>query len=151
MMRTLQILLAVGFIVALAWLILPHPLEGCWIPDYVTPLNTEHQFIRFAEGQSYLYHPYSAPVYEGTYRKFGWNRYMWPSDSERLKGLPATIVVGWFRSSVLIPGSPSHVFYLYRDWRLWDTTRVMRLSEVNALSKRSIELPSAGAADSRSP
>jgi hypothetical protein len=155
--RLLQILLAVAGILTIAWVAIPHPIEGYWITDAFTYLDGEHQFLRFSEGHVYFYDPWVAPKYFGTYRKIGWNTYIWGEDAvSRFPGkkvTPDIVRVGWFRCSLpySAPGSPRGCPKMYRDWRVFDISRVMRLSEEQAQTNRSSDLPSVGAAGNRSP
>ena len=155
--RLLQILLAVACVFAIVWVAVPHPIEGYWIDTGSGYLDGEHQFFRFSDGHVYFYDPWVTPKYFGTYWKIAWNTYIWGEDAvTRYPGrkvVPDTVRVGWFRCSLPFsaPRSPRGCPNLYRDWRVFDVSRVMRLSQAAALTNRASELPSAGAAGSRSP
>jgi len=153
--RLLQILVAVACVLAVAWFAIPRPIEGCWL-GIGGPLDGEHQFYRFSQGRVYFYDPLQAPQYFGSYRRTGWNTYVWGEDLvSEFHGkvvTPSIVRVGWFRSCLPNPqDEPKWWPKIYRDPLIFDISRVMRLSQEKALTNRSSELPSAGAAGSRSP
>jgi hypothetical protein len=79
--RLPRILMAVAAVFAVAWFAVPRPIEGYWITDSFAILDGEHQFLRFADGHVYFYDPWTPPKYFGTYRKTGWNTYIWGEDA----------------------------------------------------------------------
>ena len=134
--RFLQVVLVLGCVLPVAWFAVPRPIEGCWL-GLGGPLDGEHQFYRFSQGRVYFYDPLQAPKYFGSYRRIGWNTYVWGEDVVSMfpgKVVKADIVrVGWVRSCLPNPkDEPKHWPKIYRDWRVFDVSRVMRLSQEKA-------------------
>ncbi len=135
--RLARILLVVAVGLVVAWFAIPRPIEGYWLcHDLFAVLDGEHQFLRFSDGRVFFYDPSTPPHYHGTYRKIGWNTYRVGEDLvSRFPGsVPDVVKVSWFRCTLpyAAPGRPSGPVKLYRDWRIWDVSRVMRLSQANA-------------------
>jgi hypothetical protein len=145
--RLLKLLLAVAAVVVVGFIVVPRPIEGYWV-GISFYLDGEHQFFRFSDGHVYYYNPLVAPHYDGTYRRIGWNTYIWGEDAiarfPDKKVVPNIVRVGWFRS--YLPNAqddPKHWPKMYRDWRIFDVARVMKLSQEKGLTNLFSEMPSA--------
>jgi hypothetical protein len=104
-------------------LAVPVPLEGNWTGGMSDCLCGDgHQFTRFANGQVVFFNEGAIPKPSGTYRKIGWNKFLWEGGPSPK---PIQIQTGWLFNRYHLE-SDGAVYRDFRDLMFWKTARIMR-------------------------
>lgn len=109
-------------------LAMPCPISGNWRGHYTVHLCADHEFIQFEDGYLTYFHGDLNPEIWGTYRKIGWNKYLWehyPGDKN-----PTTIRTGWFMMSLDGEGI-GHREWCHRDLHFLEAGKMIQKATTN--------------------
>lgn len=113
----------VAALIVMLRLVVSIPLEGNWTGSMSDCLCGDgHQFTRFANGQAVFFNEEAKPKPSGTYRKIGWNKFLWEG-GPALK--PVQIRTGWLFNRYYV-ASDGTVYRDFRDPIFWKTASIMR-------------------------